>query len=319
MSSAANANETEPVIIVANSVTALGPYFFGNTINWLLLGSLCMQVYTYACNFPRDKLYIKIFVYTLFIFDLLQTALSTHSAWWFMIEHWGNASVLQSFPVTAISIPMGSGFISTPVQLFYSVRIWILSRSSVTRVIAILIAVLGLAQGLTVIVASAMMEGNLNQEELLRLHPYFTFWLAAAFTTDVMIACCMVWILQTVKSKSKITQTDSLLNKLILSSVQTGSVTVVAAAVDLALLVEYTDTNYHLAFGYILGKLYTNSFMANMNMRAPRLSAEPPESIGMRIHYADPLLAPALINALSQATDMNSNMSTPEAAYNTSA
>ncbi|KAJ6571246.1 hypothetical protein B0H19DRAFT_1346460 [Mycena capillaripes] len=238
-------NGTQPVIIVVNSVTAIGPFFFGHTFNWLLLGVLWMQLYAYSRNFPKDKLYIKILVYTVFTLDVLQSAFTSHTAWWYMIQNWGNASALQSVPWTAAVIPIACGLISAPVQIFYAFRIWVLRTSPLTRILAVLIAVLGFAQSLTGIVASALIEKNLSQENLIRLHPYFTFWLAGAFTTDIMIACSMVWILQTAKASSRIAQTDGLLNRLILNTVQTGTVTVIGAGLDLAMFVRFTDTNYH--------------------------------------------------------------------------
>ncbi|KAJ6569336.1 hypothetical protein B0H19DRAFT_939525, partial [Mycena capillaripes] len=179
--------------------------------------------------------------------DVMQSAFTSHTAWWYMIQNWGNPSVLQHLPWTAAVIPIACGLISALVQIFYAFRIWVLRTSPVTRVIAVLIVTLGLAQSLTGIVASTLMEGNLSEENLLRLHPYFMFWLAGAFTVDIMIATCMVWILQTAKRSSKIAQTDGLLNRLILNTVQTGTVTVIAAGLDLALFVKFTDANYYFA------------------------------------------------------------------------
>jgi len=95
-----------------------------------------------------------------------------------------------------------------------------------------------------------------------------------------------MWILQTAKSQTQVAQTHNLLNRLILNAVQTGCATVIAAALNLALFVKFTDTNYYLAFNFVLGKLYTNSFMMNLNMRMPRKDPRHSESINMHIQVS---------------------------------
>lgn len=126
----------------------------------------------------------------------------------------------------------------------------------------------------------------MTQENLLKLHPAFTFWLVGAFVTDILITATVMWILQTAKSQTQVAQTHNLLNRLILNAVQTGCATVIAAALNLALFVKFTDTNYYLAFNFVLGKLYTNSFMMNLNMRLPRKDPRHSESINMHIQVS---------------------------------
>ncbi|KAJ7092319.1 hypothetical protein B0H15DRAFT_833498 [Mycena belliarum] len=166
-------------------------------------------------------------------------------------------------------------------------RIWALGNTKVTRLLAILIVLLGLAQSLAAIVGAIIIEENLTQERLLEMHPIFTFWLAGALVTDTLIAATMIWILRNAKSGLWISETDTLLNRLIMNTFRTGTVTVVAATVELALFLRFTDTNYHIAFVYILGKLYTTSFMVTLNMRTPRLKRQP-ESFLMHLPVSRP-------------------------------
>ncbi|KAJ6569353.1 hypothetical protein B0H19DRAFT_1373548 [Mycena capillaripes] len=73
---------------------------------------------------------------------------------------------------------------------------------------------------------------------------------------------------------------------LAIATKDTGTVTVIVAGLDLAMFVKLTDTNYYFAlyYAYILGKLYSNSFMLSLNMREPNKCAPPSESSEMRIH-----------------------------------
>ncbi|KAJ6565085.1 hypothetical protein B0H10DRAFT_2114031 [Mycena sp. CBHHK59/15] len=247
--SATNTSSSQPEVVILTNP------FFGNSFNWLLMGVLSMQLYTYWRNYPKDRVLIKLLVYTLFVLNLAQTAFASHEAWWYLIEHWGNTASLQLAPWTAVMAPIFCGLVSAPVQIFYAFRIWILGKNITARLLAILIVSLGLAQSIAAIVGSVVVEEELTQENLLRMHPIFTFWLAGAFVTDIFIAATMIWILHTAKSESSVSQTESLLNRLILNTVRTGSATVLGAAIDLAMFVKYTNANYHFAFVYVLGKL----------------------------------------------------------------
>ncbi|KAJ7435221.1 hypothetical protein B0H11DRAFT_2277736 [Mycena galericulata] len=276
----------EKTVLLVDPSTVIGPIFLGNSFNWLFMGLLVMQVYTYWRNFPKDRVMVKMLVYIIFTLDLTQTAFGTHEAWWFAIQNWGNISALQGGSWTTVISPIMCGIISAMVQIFYAYRIWALRRNIMPRLLAILIILLALTQALAAIIGSLLLETNLTQENLIRLHPIFSLWLAGSFTTDVLVTGSMIWILHTSKSTSRVSQTDSLLNRLILNTIQTGTVTVICAGVGLALFIVYTDRNYYFAFTYILGKLYSNSFMATINSRAPRRHSEQSESIGMRIQVS---------------------------------
>ncbi|KAJ7159323.1 hypothetical protein C8R43DRAFT_1234065 [Mycena crocata] len=277
---------TPVTILLANPTTVIGPIFLGNVFNWMLTGLLITQVYTYWRNFPKDRRAIKLLVYIVFAFDLVQTAFGTHETWWYAIEKWGSVAALQAAPWTALMNPILSGIISAMVQIFYAYRIWSLKRNLMPRVLASFIVLLAFAQSLSAIIASSLLERELSQENLIRLHPLFSFSLAGSFSTDILITGSMIWILYTAKSSTRVSNTDSLLNRLILNVIQTGTVTVVCAGVALALFINFTDKNYYFAFIYILGKLYSNSFMATLNLRAPRRHSEQSETIGMRIQVS---------------------------------
>ncbi|KAJ7367573.1 hypothetical protein DFH08DRAFT_795726 [Mycena albidolilacea] len=179
-------------------------------------------------------------------------------------------------------------------------RIWVLRRILFSLLLAILIVLVcisrlrlevwelsssfskfALAHALGAIIGSLLLEESLSQANLIRLHPLFMLWLTGSFSTDVLIMGSMIWILHTSKFTSRVPQTDSLLNRLMLNAIQTA--TAVCAGVALVLFVKYTDKNYYLAFSYVLGKLYSNSFMATINSCTPRKPFEPSGSIGMHI------------------------------------
>ncbi|KAJ7765660.1 hypothetical protein B0H16DRAFT_1454228 [Mycena metata] len=199
----------------------------------------------------KDNKIIRDFklVYTIVVMELIQTAFGTHESWWYAVSNWGNFPALQTAPWTAL--------------------------------------------GIAAIVSVALIAEDLSQQNLIHLRPVFmasvllairkAVWLVGSFATDLLITGSMLWILQTSKSRSLVTPTNSLLNRLIVNTIQTGAATVVCAGIGLATFVKYTDKNYYYAFIYVLGKIcstgvfrYSNSFMATLNFRVHRKPGQTP-------------------------------------------
>ncbi|KAL0567293.1 hypothetical protein V5O48_014700, partial [Marasmius crinis-equi] len=65
------------------------------------------------------------------------------------------------------------------------------------------------------------------------------------------------------RAETRYLHSETMLTRMINNTVQTGAITVICAAVDLALFTKYVDTNYH----YVP---YSNSLMLNLNLRKPQ-------------------------------------------------
>jgi len=72
--SASPANALPP--IPPNIEELAAPLLLGAVWNWCLYGALVVQFYVYTYNFPGDKRLIKLLVYSIFVLETLQTALS---------------------------------------------------------------------------------------------------------------------------------------------------------------------------------------------------------------------------------------------------
>ncbi|KAJ7768378.1 hypothetical protein B0H16DRAFT_315723 [Mycena metata] len=54
----------------------------GNSVNWLLLGLLLAQLYTYCRRVQRDPSLLRTLVGAIVFFELAHTALLTYHGWW---------------------------------------------------------------------------------------------------------------------------------------------------------------------------------------------------------------------------------------------
>ncbi|KAJ7698008.1 hypothetical protein B0H17DRAFT_978399 [Mycena rosella] len=248
----------------------IGPLFIGSILNWMLMGTLVMQLYTYYQTFSFDQLFLRILVNTLFVLDLAQTFVSTHFAWYFIVTMWGNASDFGVVPWSASMIPILCGIVAGTVQIFYAWRIWVLAPDQrLLKGMAVLIVLLALTQCTSAIVAGALVLRTPTQGELLVIKPEVTTWLSCSFIVDFFITASMTFILTQAKDQSGWGPSETVITALIHRVVQTGAASAVCAAIDLWMFVGYPGTNIHFVPAFILGKVYTNSLMLTLNLRRP--------------------------------------------------
>ncbi|KAJ7182485.1 hypothetical protein C8R43DRAFT_967308 [Mycena crocata] len=257
-------------VLDVDSATAIGPVFIASILNWMLMGTLVMQVYTYYQKFRTDRAVIRLLVYVVFLLDGAQTVMLTHHAWFSLVVIWGKPEMLDVLVWSAAMIPFMCGLVSLIVQIFYAWRIWTLTNSRFIRAISILITLVALTQGLTAMVTAIITRQHPNIGIIIKLHPEFSVWWGGSLVADVLITSCMSYVLYNAKSRTTMGQSETLLTTLINRVVQTGAVTVVCAAVGFGLYLGFPTTTYHFVPSYILGKLYTNSLMLTLNLRRSR-------------------------------------------------
>ncbi|KAI0645040.1 hypothetical protein C8Q79DRAFT_912274 [Trametes meyenii] len=190
-------------------------------------------------------------VWALLILELVQTATTTHQAWYYGVSSWNDPGALLTFPWSASTVPIMAGIIAAVAQLFYAWRIWALSSSWVFRVMAVLIILLALLQSLTAIIASGIFLAFLTPQKLQSLHPEFELWVSASFVTDVLIAGCMLWILYTAKSHTVWARSNNIIGKLIGITVGTGLAIALCGVLTLALFVTTVGASFQYLPAYV--------------------------------------------------------------------
>ncbi|KAG8895563.1 hypothetical protein FRB99_000462 [Tulasnella sp. 403] len=227
--------------VPADITLLVGPLLLGYLFNWGLFGVLCLQMYIYYLSFPRDSIYIKVLVYSLFAIDCLQTAMTTHNAWHFLSRGWGDLGVLADPGWSWIAVPLFSGIVSCTVQLFFSWRIWKLSRSYVLSAVIVCVA---LAQGISACVSGIWFAIINDITKISSLFPSATVWLGGSALADVMITASLVAYLS--RTSTGFSQTDDVVSRLIRNTVETGAVTATAATAELILFLVYKENNLHM-------------------------------------------------------------------------
>ncbi|KII90157.1 hypothetical protein PLICRDRAFT_174938 [Plicaturopsis crispa FD-325 SS-3] len=247
-------------------VGQIGSYFIGILLNWLFLGFLTVQVYMYSLSGKRDRIAIKSLVYSVYGTDIIQTVITTHATWTILVDQWGDEDILIHQPWSVAALPVMCGVVSCMVQIFFAWRIWILQQSRIMRVMVVSLVVIALLQTICSIVGSIEYGLGLTGQTLVSLVSVFTVWLVGSFACDILITLSLLVILRKARAQTTFKETETVVTKLIVLTVQTGFITAAAAGVQLTLFL-LNPTNFSDIPAFILGKMYSNVLLATLNAR----------------------------------------------------
>ncbi|KAJ8503520.1 hypothetical protein ONZ45_g10791 [Pleurotus djamor] len=107
-----------------------------------------------------------------------------------------------------------------------------------------------------------------NFEDFPKFIPASTTWLVSSALVDAIITGTLIITLY--RKRTGIEVTDSVLNKIIIFTVQTGLLTAIFALADAILFLALPGTGINFIPDFALSKLYTNTFLASLNARADR-------------------------------------------------
>ncbi|PCH36441.1 hypothetical protein WOLCODRAFT_146265 [Wolfiporia cocos MD-104 SS10] len=201
----------------------------------------------------------------MFTFECVQTGLVTAGGMQIYVYSYGNILSLIEVHNAWFALSIMCGVIASTVESFFAWRIYQLSRS---RILASIIIVLALAQLVASVVSGVLeREARIAADMQGASKNAATVWLSCAAAADVLIALSMVILL--LRIKSGIASTDALIDRLVRMVVETGALT---AGISILVIVLAFCGSLHKTLVYetpalILTKLYSNTFLTNLNSR----------------------------------------------------
>ncbi|KAH8108978.1 hypothetical protein DFH11DRAFT_1731396 [Phellopilus nigrolimitatus] len=120
----------------------MGALFLGVIFAMGLWGAGTVQMYYYYDTYGKDELWIKMVVFSVWIFDTVHQGLITHSCYIYLITEYGNPLFLATLEKTLMIMVFFTACICFIVQTFFTMRIWRLSHKSVYLTGAVYIFVL---------------------------------------------------------------------------------------------------------------------------------------------------------------------------------
>ncbi|KAH9066143.1 hypothetical protein EDB87DRAFT_689181 [Lactarius vividus] len=234
------------------------PLLFGPLFNWALYGVLCIQLYVYSYNFPKDKRSVKFLAYFVFLLETAQTALNGADAYYWFVDGFGNVEHLGDSHFAPIDIPIFTAIISLVVQGYFCYRIWVLSRRS--SWICGIIAISTVTQSVGAVWAGikSLMVGKYAVGKA-----GVYIWSISSVTADILIAVAMTLLLRRTSGKL----CNFVLVRVIRLTIETNALTASALVTTLVLYVAFPNDVYYAYTSEIIGKLYSNTLLVSLNNR----------------------------------------------------
>lgn len=249
-----------------------GDYDVRQTIGAILLGTITciflsgivtLQVVLYSRFYTDDPPKFKVLVGSIWLLDILHTAMIAATNWDIFITNWGNNAILDHISwtlATTISITALMTFI---VQCFFAYRVYAVSRHNLIPATIIILAFLRL-------VAAAA-----STVEMIRLRSFdqfandyewiFTLGLTLSSVVDILITVTFCYFLS--KSRTDYGRLRHMVDLLILYTIQSGMLTCIVTIATLICWVTMPHNLVFLGIHLCICKLYANACMATLNAR----------------------------------------------------
>ncbi|KAI6004146.1 hypothetical protein EDD15DRAFT_2507560 [Pisolithus albus] len=281
--------------------STFGAYFIGVVMSALLYGVTCVQVWYYYVSYPTDPWHIKSLVFAVFASDTVHQALVTHSAYVYLVTDITNPAGLGDLVWSLIVEVLFNAITAFLVQCFLSMRVYRLSNKSIPVTVVVMSSVIAEFVLSIVYVAKALpFQTFVDLHELQGISSAINATTAAS---DVLIAGCLCFLLQ--KSRTGFRRSDTMINKLMLFSLNTGLLTGIFAVASLISISVWPNAFIYIAFYFCVGRrklvrachwylhaemilraVYCNSLLATLNARRIIRAASTDDDMSMSLQGA---------------------------------
>ncbi|EIW82509.1 hypothetical protein CONPUDRAFT_81986 [Coniophora puteana RWD-64-598 SS2] len=240
-----------------------GAAFIGVVVSAILYGITCVQTWFYFSDYEKDGLPMKLLVTAVLLSDTVHQALITHTVYTYLVSNFGNPVELGELVWSLIVEVLFNGFTALMVQSFLAWRIWKLSNGCIWRTGSVMTLVIGEFVCVVIYVSKGI---NLQTfAELTALKSLSMTVNAVAAAGDVLIAMFLCHLLH--GARTGFSRSDSMINRLIVFTINTGLLTSLCAIASLVSIVAAPTTFIYISFYFCLGRLYCNSLLATLNAR----------------------------------------------------
>ncbi|KAJ7686121.1 hypothetical protein B0H17DRAFT_1204503 [Mycena rosella] len=249
--------------------------FIGFAVATTAYGICVLQTYFYYRSYPKDSIYLKLTVGTLWILDTLSTIMVAHSLYTYFILNFGDLAADALIPW---SFALENGLltlVTITAQCFYAWQIWTVSMNICVTVGILLLAVTALGLGLYVTVhlfrfpAVASLATRSLQSVTGPVQ-------GTAAACDIAITAALIVYLHS-RRHGGLRTTEEMIHTLIRYAVCRGILTAITQIMFLVLNVGFPERTFWQPFHQVVGKLYVNSILASLNVRNVVLGKGDPE------------------------------------------
>ncbi|KLO15927.1 hypothetical protein SCHPADRAFT_242920 [Schizopora paradoxa] len=241
----------------------MGVLYLSAVLSMALWGAAGVQMYYYFNTYPKDHWWMKTLVSLVYASDTVSQALMIQVAYVYLITNYANPLFLAKLVSTLLPIMLMTAVLSLGVQSFFIMRIWRLSKKNIWVTGFVLACTL--AQFFSNVVFYGVAHGYTEFAQLVPKTNFMHVINSLMAASDAIIAIVLSFYLHT--SRSGFKRTDTIINRLIMFTVNTGVLTGICAVLTLITNIAFPNTFIYMIFYIIVARVYTNSLLATLNSR----------------------------------------------------
>ncbi|KXN91301.1 hypothetical protein AN958_01275 [Leucoagaricus sp. SymC.cos] len=244
---------------------SFGMLFIGLVLSTCLYGVNLLQTYNYYRRYPNDRLSLKLTVAVAMLLDTAGIACTAQGVYWYLVTHYGDTTAMAVIAKTLCVESLIMNIVTFIVQCFFANSVYNVSKKNKTVTGLIYFTafagfVLGLAMG---------------SEDLIGV--YFAalavrkMWILAGIglgvvaLCDIAITVALCYYFRFYKGGFR--DTDTLLDKLIIYTINRGIITATIQTLNMAFFIGMPDNLVWAPFHLVLSRIYIISLLATLNRR----------------------------------------------------
>ncbi|KAK2462806.1 hypothetical protein APHAL10511_005197 [Amanita phalloides] len=241
----------------------LGPQLIGGLLALALWGVICLQMFTYLVERPRDQVAFRATIVGLWLLDTYDSASIIYILYYYLVINFMNPSRIAVFiwsDIVHIIITTLSNFV---IRVLFMVKIYQLSKKNLWLTgLLVALSLLDLATGILVTVETFRVSSYFTTGRIFEFR-YLHF--SSQTASDVSVAVTLSILLY--RSKTGFDKTDGTVRVLMFYVINTGMLGAVVAALGMTFRAVMPHNLIYLIPSYCLSKLYLSAYLAMLNAR----------------------------------------------------
>lgn len=240
----------------------LGALLLGAFLNMGFYGVVSTQYVCYYATKFNDPYRVKALVTSLFSLDTVNSASLVYMAWVYGVQNYNNPRALHTpiwpLPFTVL-ITTITAFL---VQTFLTYRIFRLTGSKLRYSVISLLGTMALVVGL---ICSVFVWKIDSSSEAVRAKTIVTIWLCFEMGVDMVVSGVLSFVLS--RSRTQFHKSNTIIDRLIRGSIQSGLFTGIFAMLSLALFLAYPTSHYYAIVAFSSPRIYSITIMDTLLVR----------------------------------------------------
>jgi len=238
-----------------------GPALVGVAISLVLYGIILCQAFTYYRSYPSDTVRIKAIVGFLVFTDTIHSLFSIILIYEVLVGHYDDPTYLLESNWLLNAYPAFVGIISASVQMFFAMRVKVLTGNIWLFGFICMLCFGELCTGIAISVKSGESFLVVMTPDLKKMVPV---WLVFSMVAEICLTSVLTWYLR--KPTALMGPTQDIVRRIARVTLSNGMLTTLWTLGDVICYL-VGGGQIHLIFCYPLAKLYIISMLSTLHIR----------------------------------------------------